>query len=149
MEDLNGMTAAELVELHNAEAPEGDRVRAPWKRSTAELVEMIRRGRERAATRLDATDRVLGDHGPADGEPEAAEDDSIRPKKTVRALAETLLSGADATAPLTYAEIAERIRRKLPGSRTSARCIAWYATQMRKRGETVRIRLASRSSAVG
>lgn len=131
MEDLETMTAAELVEVHNARCAEGEWIEGPWKRSKAELVERIGAiGDAEAAKRETA------------GTEEAKADDA-EPKTTVRALAESLLAAADGEA-LTYEEIAERIRQELPGSATTPQSIRWYATKMRKRGETVRVCFASR-----
>lgn len=144
MKDLTRMTAAELVELHNAKADASARIDGPWKRSKAELIERIH-----ALGGAEADDRepaVAEEAAASDVEPKATGRVSGSPG-TVRALAEALLAGADASAPLTYEEIAGRIREAIPGSAPTPQSIRWYATKMRKRGETVRVRYASRKAA--
>lgn len=110
MENLESMAAEELVALHNERAAEADRIEPPWKRSKDELVARI---------------RALGGQGSE--EPEAAA------PAGVRTLAERLLTDPEA-AGLTYGELAERVRQAAPGSRTTARSVAWYASRLRRRG---------------
>ena len=137
MEDLETMTAAELVELHNARADASARIEGPWKRSKAELA-----GRIRALGEAEAVEPESGfaEEAAADVEPEATG------RTTVRALAESLLAAPDGEA-LTYEEIAARVREAIPGSTPSPRSIAWYASKMRKRGEAVRVRKSARKGA--
>ena len=44
--------------------------------------------------------------------------------------------------PLTYRQIAEKIREEFPEACTTTDSVAWYASRMRKRGQTPNVRPA-------
>lgn len=57
-EDIDEMTAAELVELHDRLCEPGDRIGRPWRRAKAELADRVRALRGTGAT-TDATVSAL------------------------------------------------------------------------------------------
>lgn len=44
--------------------------------------------------------------------------------------------------PLTYEEVAEKIKAAHPEASTSAKTVQWYASKMRKEGKAVRVKLS-------
>jgi len=135
--DLNRMTAAELVSLHNARCPAEQRITKQWKASKRDLIERI---------------GAIGEHCIDDRIFNTAEQSKIGSKEplpatrtTVGTMAETLLSGLNGL-ELTYEEIATQIRRDISGSTTTAQCVRWYASKIRQRGGIVRVRRSPRST---
>jgi len=140
MEDLNKITAAELVALYNARCPDDDRIDGPWKKDKAELIARIW---ALGAAGGDETEADNAEETMARGAVPETSGDVPGATGTVRAFAEALLSASDGVV-LTYEEIAQRIREAMPGTAPTPQSIRWYAAKMRKRGESVRVRYASR-----
>lgn len=44
--------------------------------------------------------------------------------------------------PLTYSRMAETIRARHPEAKTSEKTVQWYASQLRRQGEEVKVQLA-------
>ncbi len=44
--------------------------------------------------------------------------------------------------PLSYEEVAEKVRAAHPEASTSAKTVQWYASRMRRDGKVVRVRLS-------
>lgn len=44
--------------------------------------------------------------------------------------------------PLTYTKIAETIRARHPEAQTSEKTVQWYASQLRRQGEMVKVQLS-------
>jgi hypothetical protein len=119
-DDLNEMTSAALVELHDGLCPEGDRIGRQWKRAKSELVERVRPLLEHQ----ELSDR--SDHAAAMAA-SAAE-----PPSTVGRLVEALLVADEGS--WSYGQIVEEVRRRFPEARTTARSVASVAADLRKRG---------------
>jgi len=135
MDDLHQMTAAELAAEHDRICDPADRIGGrPWKKGKDRLIDRIERLRRDAGP--------LGDSGPAEREPEAAEDVDAEPegrRETVGALVESML-----TTDAAYDEIVAAVRERFPEARTTRRSVASVASAMRRRGADVPMRRGAR-----
>jgi hypothetical protein len=122
-DDLNEMTAAALVQLHDGLCPEGDRIGRPWKKGKAALIERVRPLLEHQ----ELSDR--SDHAAAQAS--ATEE----PPSTVGRLVEALLVADEGS--WSYADVVAEVRRQFPEARTSTRSVASVAADLRKRGVDV------------
>jgi hypothetical protein len=120
MEDLNRLTADELIRLHNARAGASARIEGPWKRSKRDLIDCI---------------RALGEPEPAEHQVDATERTAAGEAKTVGAMVEVLV-----VTDLPYDEIVCLVKERFPEARTTARSAASVASVMRNRGVAVPFR---------
>ncbi|MDO5501104.1 MAG: hypothetical protein Q4F67_15630 [Propionibacteriaceae bacterium] len=115
------MTTVELIARHNELArAAGVPELTEWKKSKHEL--------EARIASLPADPLDMG----ASVEPSAPE-----PKPSVAATVAELL----ADAAMSYAAVAEEVRRRVPGAATSARSVASIALKLRKAGHVIPARL--------
>ena len=122
-DNLNEMTAAALVELHDRLCPEGDRIGRPWKKGKAALVDRVR-------PLLEAEERSEAS-GPTEARADAAEDAPA----TVGKLVERLLVADGGT--WSYADVVDEVRRRFPDAKTTRRSVASVAADLRRRGVEV------------
>jgi hypothetical protein len=122
-DDLNEMTAAALVQLHDGLCAPNQKIGRPWKRAKSELVERVRPLLEHQ----ELSDR--SDHAAAMAA-SAAE-----PPSTVGRLVEALLVADEGS--WSYADVVAEVRRQFPEARTSTRSVASVAADLRKRGVDV------------
>ena len=134
-DDLEEMTAADLVQLHDSLCPEGDRIGRPWKKGKAALIERVRPLLEH--------DELSERSSLAEAMAAATERGDDAPE-TVGRLVERLLLADDGS--WRYADVVAEVRRRFPEARTTRRSVASVAADMRKRGVDVPIRRAAKPS---
>lgn len=120
MTDLAGMSAKELIQLHNERCPKSDRL-TTWKASKAALVKKI---------------EALGVRPKQTSTPKVAEKAAHAPTDTIGASVRRLLQ--DET--LGYADIVELVKAAHPGAETTTRSVASIASVLRKKGTAVPMR---------
>ena len=128
-DDLNEMTAAALVELHDSLCPERDRIGRPWKKGKAALIERVRPllEHDELSERSSLAEAMAVATERADDAPE-----------TVGRLVERLLLADEGG--WSYADVVDEVRRRFPQARTTCRSVASVAADMRRHGTAVRRR---------
>lgn len=125
-DDLEGMTAAALVQLHDSLCAPHQRICRPWKKGKAALIERVR-------PLLEAQE-LSERSGQTEARAAATEEADDRPE-TVGRLVERLLLADEGS--LSYADVVEEVRRRFPDAKTTRRSVASVAADMRKRGVEV------------
>lgn len=133
--NLEDLTVAELLTIHNRLVVDEDRQLKSWKRAKDLLIERIREAQEVArmaqtleddATRLDVV---------ADSEEGENAEDTTENLTIGSVVSQLVLNPL-----LSYDQIVDMIRSQFPGANTSRRSVASVAARLRKAGVIVPLR---------
>jgi len=126
VDNLNQLTADQLLILHNSLCAKADHIDWPWKKLKRELIELVR-------TLNEPEGKIHKD--------DAAIFDNPENMATISSFISTLL-----VTDMSYREIVGAVTRRFSRAKTSTRSVASFASAMRRQGVKIPWRCNARTS---